>query len=243
VLLPVECLRGILASLIDVLNHAHGLGVVHCDVKPANVLLPDPSLAVALLGDWGMCQDRRAVLAGTQAPILGFTPGYLPPEIIHAHDQHVMCSGSDAVSECLARVLTHPGRDWWALGVTALEMVLGPVQGSAAMRELHARLSGSCSRSDMEVQELLAGALPADSPPGLVALLAGLLSSCPEQRVRAGQAARQQQQQHPFFEGFDWGALSCAAHTARLTSILPPALAGQPRPAAAAAVAAEPARS
>ena len=50
----------------------HGLGAVHCDVKPANVLRWNGRWCLA---DYGMVTDVRGSGGRT-----GFTPGYCPPE-------------------------------------------------------------------------------------------------------------------------------------------------------------------
>lgn len=68
---PQEAVR-IARSILHALIHAHGAGILHCDLKPANVLL-DANRDVRL-GDFG--QSR---LSGDQTPALG-TLFYMAPE-------------------------------------------------------------------------------------------------------------------------------------------------------------------
>ena len=76
---PAEAVA-IARQLADALDHAHGQGVLHRDVKPDNVLLT--SEGVAQLTDFGLARDA---LAGSTSQVsqdghaLG-TPGYWPPE-------------------------------------------------------------------------------------------------------------------------------------------------------------------
>ncbi|MBX3440579.1 MAG: serine/threonine protein kinase, partial [Planctomycetaceae bacterium] len=70
--LPVEQAVSLAKAIAAALVHAHGSGILHCDVKPANVLL-DGNLEPRL-GDFG--QSR---LSDDQSPALG-TMFYMAPE-------------------------------------------------------------------------------------------------------------------------------------------------------------------
>ncbi|HEU4404497.1 MAG TPA: serine/threonine-protein kinase [Polyangiaceae bacterium] len=62
-------------------EHAHGRGVVHCDLKPANVVLGDFSEVVII--DWALAYRR-----GEGLPFRGGTVGYLALEQLDPHTNH-----------------------------------------------------------------------------------------------------------------------------------------------------------
>jgi serine/threonine protein kinase len=98
---------GVVRALADALGYAHQQGIVHRDVKPANVILDEEDRPH--LTDFGLAvrrQDERLTELGV---ILG-TPPYLPPE--------QAAQGSAAVC---------PAGDQYSLGVVLFELLCGRV--------------------------------------------------------------------------------------------------------------------
>jgi serine/threonine-protein kinase len=77
--LPLDVAIRVARQVADALDHAHGLGIVHRDVKPENILFSDSH---AVVSDFGIAKAvataGREALTRTGAP-LG-TPGYMSPE-------------------------------------------------------------------------------------------------------------------------------------------------------------------
>jgi serine/threonine protein kinase len=105
----------LISALLDGLHYAHQSGVVHCDVKPANVIL-DKS-GVPRLTDFGIAAEIGSKPDGT--PCTG-TPSYLAPEIANG-------------------MAPSPKSDVFAAGVVLYELLTGapPIIGSSVFEVIH----------------------------------------------------------------------------------------------------------
>jgi serine/threonine-protein kinase len=102
-MLPVAEARRIGEELTRALGSAHARGVVHCDVKPANVLItPDATIKV---GDFGVARLAEATSQALSGTVAG-TPRYMSPE---------QARGEPAT----------PATDVYSAGVVLYEMLAG----------------------------------------------------------------------------------------------------------------------
>jgi serine/threonine-protein kinase len=77
--LKVDMAMNIIACVASALDAAHAIGVVHRDVKPANVLM-DPGPEV-FLGDFGLARDPEGAALTVPGQVLG-TIDYMAPELL-----------------------------------------------------------------------------------------------------------------------------------------------------------------
>ncbi|MCE9669699.1 serine/threonine protein kinase [Myxococcus stipitatus] len=98
-----EALRWLTHAAVA-LEHAHGRGVLHRDVKPANLFIT--RTGVLKLMDFGLAKSTHVAGTTTQGAVLG-TPEYMAPEQV---------MGSPPLS---------PATDLYALGVVAYELCTG----------------------------------------------------------------------------------------------------------------------
>jgi serine/threonine-protein kinase len=156
-LLPEPVALRVAARIAEALGYAHGMGVVHRDVKPANVMVDLPRHQVKLT-DFGIARlddgmrSRSGVMMGT--------PSYMAPEQLAG-----------------GRI---DGRaDLYALGVVLFQLLTGrlPYEASS-MGQLLAQIARGEPQS-------LQGLRP-DLPAALGELVAGLLQKHPAERPGDG---------------------------------------------------------
>lgn len=100
--LPPATVLGIVAQITAALAYLHQRGVVHCDLKPSNIML-EHAMPRAVLIDFGIA--RAPDFLGQ--PVAVGTPQYMAPEQADAH------------AECDGRA------DIYALGVVMYELLTG----------------------------------------------------------------------------------------------------------------------
>ncbi|UBU13701.1 serine/threonine-protein kinase [Nonomuraea gerenzanensis] len=101
--LPPGRVAGIGLRMIEALSAAHASGILHRDVKPANVMLTDDGRV--LLTDFGIATIAGDV-ALTQTGLLSGSPGYIAPERLRGEPDG-------------------PPADLWSLGATLFTAVEG----------------------------------------------------------------------------------------------------------------------
>ena len=79
---PALDLEMLARALLDALAHVHEVGIIHRDVKPANILLGRDGRA--RLTDFGIAQPQDTSQLTQTGLVLG-TLKYLAPEVLHGH--------------------------------------------------------------------------------------------------------------------------------------------------------------
>src|SRR5256886_1329870 len=148
--LPIVMVQTILAHVADALGYAHRHGVIHRDIKSANIMLDEDGWAVVT--DFGIAKVVQAEGLTVTGVTVG-TPTYMSPE------------------QCDARELTGAS-DQYSLGVVAYEMLTGalPFKGDSTMSVMYAHFN--------ERPRPLAELRP-DCPPNLAAGVMRMLEKDP----------------------------------------------------------------
>ncbi len=151
---PLGVAAAWIRQLADALDAAHAAGILHRDVKPANVLLGrDDRL---FLADFGIAKMVESMTGLTATGVVVGTPVYMAPE---------QAQGQPA----------SPATDRYALAVVVYEILAGrpPFEGDNPLSLMHQHVSTPAPALSTKV-----GGLPA----GLDAVLARALSKDPAER-------------------------------------------------------------
>lgn len=157
-------------QIASALAYAHGQGVIHCDIKPENILIDEHG--TAKVTDFGVAETVTRTLAPQQARELLGTIAYLAPEVL---------LGAEATEAA----------DVYSLSLTLFEMAAGrlPFTGTTAAAVAGQRVAGPAPRlrdfvasASPELEATLAQGL-AQLPVarfGAVAELVGALNNVPQ---------------------------------------------------------------
>lgn len=158
-------LRSALPQLVAALNAIHRLGIVHCDIKPSNVLVTPDGRVVVL--DFGLvsenfAESEEADPATWNMDVLG-TPAYMAPE-------QVIPGGASSAS------------DWYSVGVILYQALTGELPFSGSHVEIIEAKQDQLPRTPIEISP----AVPKD----LSALVMKLLDPEPLRRPTGEALAR-----------------------------------------------------
>lgn len=99
--LPLQHIKEVMEAVCSALHYAHHQGLVHCDIKPGNILID--KFGQIFLTDFGIA---RGMDMATSTMVGIGTPAYMAPELIKGMDPT-------------------PQTDIYALGIVLYEMVTG----------------------------------------------------------------------------------------------------------------------
>ena len=102
-IMPLNDSLKFIIKVLDALDYANGLGIIHRDIKPGNILIEDNSQR-PLITDFGVARSYEG--SGKDSRVMVGTPTYMPPEQI--------ISG-----------IVDSSADVYAAGVMLFEMVAG----------------------------------------------------------------------------------------------------------------------
>ncbi|HKA57141.1 MAG TPA: serine/threonine-protein kinase [Gemmatimonadales bacterium] len=151
--LPIKMVQTILAQVGDALAYAHRHGVIHRDIKSANIMLDEEGWAVVT--DFGIAKVEAAQGLTITGVTVG-TPAYMSPE------------------QCATEEVTG-ATDQYSLGVVAYEMLTGrlPFQASSSMSVMYAHFN----ERPQDVTRLRP-----DCPPNLASAVMRMLEKKPDAR-------------------------------------------------------------
>ncbi len=142
-MLPLGQALKIIVKILDALDYANGLGIIHRDIKPGNILIEDHSQR-PLITDFGVARSYES--SGDDARVMVGTPTYMAPEQI--------ISG-----------MVDSSADVYAAGVMLFEMLVGrlpypPYDSALKLLKIKLRLQDRLLlKNPSEVNAMLPGKL------------------------------------------------------------------------------------
>jgi len=150
-----ECLPLMIQACAGI-GYAHRAGLVHCDVKPHNMLVsPDNRLKVT---DFGIARAMASIVPGEHTNVVWGSPQYFSPE---------QAAGGAPT----------PASDVYSLGIVLYEMLTGTLPFTASTAEELARLH-------MEAKPIPPSEYIPDLPEALEQIILKVLSKEPSARYR-----------------------------------------------------------
>ncbi|MBL9122968.1 MAG: protein kinase [Planctomycetaceae bacterium] len=169
-----RCLLGHFIAACNTIAYAHDRGVVHCDLKPANIMIGKYNETLVL--DWGLALSIDNVPARTSGPaptllvprggnssrLGGGTPGYMSPEQLPGAERPVS-----------------PASDIYSLGATLYELLTG----QTAINPRSATVMDEIRRNQFSRPRSVNAAVP----PALEAICLKAMATNPAERYRTAQ--------------------------------------------------------
>ncbi len=155
------------AEIADALVALHAAGIVHCDVKPGNIVMTEKR--TVKLADFGAAFRLAGLETTTQNGPVSHTPAYAAPEVV--------------------RGLPEPASDVYSLGATVYALITGSPPGPRTGEELTGGTRADGPAGDApEAGPSEQAAAVAAGPLGGV--LAAMLRTDPHDRPTPGEARR-----------------------------------------------------